>query len=153
MRGVLQISILSFLQLSQVLFGRECTGCSPGFLHHLYSYTFAQGVALGYVLAALSGRAHAGRIGVYGRDESPMVSLAQGIALGNGFHSPGGHPGPGQSFRHLPAEHDALHQHSGNMEGSLEDIAFCRLCHRTVAMQIAIPFALLTVGQMPIGPF
>ena len=35
-----------------------------------------QGVALGYVLAAPSGRSYAVRISVHGRAESPMVSIA-----------------------------------------------------------------------------
>ena len=44
-----------------------------------------------------------------------------------------------------------LQQHSRNVERSLEQIPLGRLGHGSVTMQIAIPFAILPVGEVAVG--
>ena len=52
----------------------------------------------------------------------------------------------------LVAEHIRLNEHARHMERTFEDVTLGRLSHRAVAMQIAVPFAVLVVGEVSVGP-
>ena len=50
------------------------------------------------------------------------------------------------------AKGERLHHHAWNVKWTFVEVSFCRLCHGAVAMQIAIPFGIILVGQVGIGP-
>ena len=57
-----------------------------------------------------------------------------------------------QFLQNFITQNKRLHHHSWNMERPFVEISFRRLRHGAVAMQIAVPFGKIRVGEMLVGP-
>ena len=57
-----------------------------------------------------------------------------------------------QFLQNLLAEHVALDHHAWNVERTLEEVALGGLSHSSVAVEIAIPLAVLSIGEVGISP-
>ena len=51
-----------------------------------------------------------------------------------------------EPLKDVVAESERLHHHAWNVKWTFVKVSFCRLCHRTIAMQVAIPLGIIGIG-------